>query len=102
MCSIVYIYGAFGPVESSWDNNRNRIDALLFVLRALITTKIMHGVRISRTFYIGESTAATHRYNNMFTKDRIRIHGRGDSGTAGDSNPYVIYSYISPFLPGMC
>jgi hypothetical protein len=34
----VYIYGAFGPVESSWGNNGDGIDALLYVLRALIPT----------------------------------------------------------------
>jgi len=37
MCSVVYIYGAFGPVQSRKDNNKLRNDdALLFVLRALI------------------------------------------------------------------
>jgi hypothetical protein len=47
MCSIVYIYGAFGPVESSWDDNGDGIDALLFVLRALIPTGYEPGCTIA-------------------------------------------------------
>jgi hypothetical protein len=43
MCSIAYIYGAFGPVESSWDDDGDGIDALLSVLRALIPTKATLG-----------------------------------------------------------
>jgi hypothetical protein len=46
MCSIVYIYGAFGLVESRKDNG-NRIDALLFVLRALIPTGYEPGCTIA-------------------------------------------------------
>lgn len=38
MCSIVYIYGAFGLIESKKEDNGYGIDALLFVLRALIPT----------------------------------------------------------------